>query len=124
MRHSSQLRIRIVVLMAKLESAVAVRRALQTEDVPNIPTEKTIRNIYNKFLETGSVHDRERPGRSSSITEEKKGEIVDVLQQTSMTSVRNVSREVNMSKSAVHRVMRDVLGYKPYKVQLTQQLYD
>ena len=46
------------------------------------------------------------------------------LQQTSMNNVRIVSRKVDMSKSAVHRVMRDVLGYKPYKVQLTQQLYD
>ncbi|CAF1341121.1 unnamed protein product [Didymodactylos carnosus] len=29
-----------------------------------------------------------------------------------------------MSKSVVHRIMRQILGYKPYKMHLTQQIYD
>lgn len=50
MQHSLQLRIRIAVLMMKMEFVVAVRRALQVEDVSKIPTEKNTRNMYNKFL--------------------------------------------------------------------------
>ncbi len=122
MRYSSQ--IRIVILMAKLESATAVRRTLQRENVSDIPTEKTIRHIYDKFLETGSVEDRERPGRPSSVTEEKKEEIVEALAKTPMTSIRRLSQEVNMSTSLVHHTMRYVLKYKPYKMHLTQQVYD
>lgn len=41
-----------------------------------------------------------------------------------MISVRRVSQEVNLSKTVVHRTVRDVLGYKPYQMHLTQQLYD
>ena len=84
--------------MAKLESPREVRRILQREELSDIPTEKTIRNIYDKFLETGSVQDRERPGRSSSVTEEKKEQIAEILAKIPMTSVRKVSQEVNMSK--------------------------
>ncbi len=46
MRYSSQLRIRVVILMAKFESAGTVRRTLQRENAPGIPAERTIRNIY------------------------------------------------------------------------------
>jgi transposase len=73
--------------MAKLESATAVRRTLQRGNVSDIPNEKTIRHIYDKFLETGSVEDRERPGRPSSVTEEKKEEIVEALAKTPMTII-------------------------------------
>ncbi len=124
MRYSLQLRIRVVILMAKFESATTVRRTLQRENAADIPTEQTIRNIYDKFLETGSVEDREGQGRPSIMTEEKKEEIAEILATTSMTSVRSVSQQVNMSKSVVHRLMRDVLNYKPYKMHLIQELYD
>ncbi len=51
-------------------------------------------------------------------------EIEEVLSANPMISVRRVSQEVNLSKTVVYRAMRDVLGYKPYKMYLTQQLYD
>jgi transposase len=119
-----QLRIQIVVLMAKLESATVVRRHLQREKVSDIPSENAIRSLYAKFLETGSVHDRERSGRPPSATTEKQDEIVEALTNKPVNSIRAVSQEVNMSKSVVQRTMRQVLGYKPYKMHLTQQIYD
>jgi hypothetical protein len=70
------------------------------------------------------VLDRKRSGRPSLITEEKLDEIEEVLSASSMISVHCVSQEVNLSKTVVHRAMRDVLGYKSYKMHLTQQLYD
>ena len=118
------LRIEIVLMMAKLESPSSVRRHFQRENMSNIPSEKSIKAIYDKFIETGSVLDRERSGRPSLMTEENLDEIEEVLSTNSRTSVRRVSEEVNLSKSVVHRAMRDVLGYKPYKMHLTQQLYD
>ena len=124
MRYSLQIRVRIVVLMAKFESPRETRRALQRENTPDIPTEKAIKNIQDKFLETGSVQDRERSGRSSSMTEEKKQEIIEVLENTPMTTIQSVSQEVNISKLVVHRTMRYVLKYKPYKMHLTQEIYD
>ncbi|CAF0847344.1 unnamed protein product [Rotaria sordida] len=79
----------------------------------NVDQKKTIKAIYDKFLETGWVHDSERSGRPSLITSEKQDEIEEVLLNNSMNSVRSVSQKVNTSKSVVHRTMRDVLVYKP-----------
>jgi hypothetical protein len=105
-----QSRIHIVLLMAKLESPVAVRRHLQPENMFDVPSENTIRNLYTKFLETGSVHDRTRSGRPSSTTTENTEQIEEVLATTSVNSIRGISQEVGMSKSVVHRTMRQVLG--------------
>ncbi|CAF4418934.1 unnamed protein product, partial [Rotaria sp. Silwood2] len=110
--------------MAKLEYPSLVRRHFQRENRPDIPTEKTIKAIYNKFLQTGSVHDRERSGRPPSATGEKVEEIDEELTNNPINSIRGVSHEVNISKSVVHRIMREVLKYKPYKMHLTQMIYD
>ncbi|CAF3997062.1 unnamed protein product, partial [Rotaria sp. Silwood1] len=111
-------------MMARLESPSSVRRHFHRENMSDIPSEKTIKAIYDKFIETGSVHDRERSGRPSLMTTEKLDEIEEVLSDKAMVSVRRVSQEVNLSKSTVHLAMRNVLGYKPYKMHLTQQLDD
>jgi transposase len=82
------------------------------------------RSDYEKFRETGSVHDRTRSGRPPSATIEKTDKISEVLTTTPINSIRAISQEVDMSKSVVHRTMRQILSYKPYKMHLTQQLYD
>lgn len=97
-----RLRVEIVLMMAKLESPSSVRRHFQSENMSGIPSEKAIKAIYDKFIETASVHDRERSGRPSLITTEKTDEIENVLAENAMVSVRRVSQEVNLSKSTVH----------------------
>ena len=119
-----KLNIRTVVLMAKLESHTAVRRQLQRENVENLPTVLTIKRIYDKFLETGSVKDRDRSGRPTSATAEAITEISEVLETTPINSVRRVSQEVNLSKSVVHRTMRNILKCRPNKIHLAQKVYD
>ena len=119
-----QLRIEIVLMMARLESPSSVRRHFQRQNMSDIPSEKTIKAIYDKFIETGSVHDRERSGRPSVATPEKLDAIEKVLSNNAMISVRRVSQEVNVPRSTVHRTMRNVLGYNPYTMHLTQQLDD
>ena len=41
-----------------------------------------------------------------------------------MNSVRNIARETNISKSQAHRIMRDIIGLKPYMMHCTQRLCD
>jgi hypothetical protein len=85
-----QLNIKIVVLMAKLESPTLVRRQLQHKNVDDVPTVATIKRIYNKFLETGSVKDRDRSGRPASTIPEKITEISEVLAATPITIVQTI----------------------------------
>ena len=43
--------------MAKFESPMMVIRELRRQEATDIPTKHTITSIYQKFLETGSIHD-------------------------------------------------------------------
>ena len=61
--YTIQERVRIVILMAKYESVTAVKRQLTKEGFQHKPTDQTIRLLYKKFLETGSVEDKVRSGR-------------------------------------------------------------
>ena len=58
--------VRIVIPMAKYESVTAVKRKLEREGFQHKPTDKTIRFLYERFSETGSVEDEVRLGRPNS----------------------------------------------------------
>ena len=60
--------IEIVLLMAKLESVTLLRRELQRRHWENIPHENTIRNLFKKFKEFGSVGDSPRSGMDQRNT--------------------------------------------------------
>ena len=81
---SSEERIEIVILMAKLESTAAFRRVLQGVKVPS---ENTIRDTFKKFKETGSVHNRPKSGRPA-LEDEKVEEISNFFENEPKTSLR------------------------------------
>jgi transposase len=74
------IRIQIVLLMAKYESPAIVRRKLQVEFGRSIPSEGCITATFQRFCETGTVEDKERSGRPSKIAEEKIEEVHDVIE--------------------------------------------
>mgnify|MGYP002385373932 CR=1 FL=1 len=117
-------KIQIVILMSKFESPIAVIRELQRQGVSEIPERHTISRIYQKFLQTGSVEDIKPPGRPTTIDETKIKQVEEALITMPMNTVRNIAREKNISKSQTHRIMRDIIGFKPYMMHRTQQLVD
>ena len=124
MRYPLEVKVQVVVLMAKFESPVMVIRELQRQGITDIPTRQTISSIYQKFLDTGSVQNVNPPGRPSTITEDKIDEVEQALTMQPMNSVRNIARVTDISKSQAHRIMRNIIGLKPYMMHCTQQLYD
>ncbi|CAF4838974.1 unnamed protein product, partial [Rotaria sp. Silwood2] len=80
------IRVPIVLLMAKYESPAIVRRKLQVEFGRSIPSEGCIAVTFQPFCETGTVEDKERSGRPSTITEEKVEEVNDVIENQSQSS--------------------------------------
>ena len=52
---STEIKIKIVLLMAKFESATVVERKLQSDFGKNTPTKHGIRTIVERFCETGNV---------------------------------------------------------------------
>jgi hypothetical protein len=120
----TEIRIKIVLLMAKFESATVVKRKLQVEFGKNTPTEYCIRSTFERFCETGTVEDRPRSGRPTVITEEKVNQVNDVCENQPVSSVRSLAQACSIPRTTTHRIMTEYLLLKPYKVQFVQQLYE
>ena len=116
-------RVDIVLLMAKLDSVTLVRRELQRRNWESIPCNNTMRSIFRKFKETGSVNDLPRSGRPS-VDDDKKDEIADHFADNPRTSIRQVAMEVSCSYGVVQKVARKELKLYPFKIQITQQLHE
>ena len=116
-------RVEIVLLMAKLESVTLVRRELQKRKWTNIPHENTIRNLFKKFKDTGSVQDAPRSGRPS-LDETKSEEISEIFQNQPSTSIRQAASAISCSYGYVHKVLKHDLKLFPYKIQVTQELHE
>ena len=116
-------RIEIVLLFAKLESYTLLRRHLQSQGWDNIPSEKTVRRVFQKFKDTGSVHDLTKCGRPS-LEDEVQDTIKEIFEERPTSSVRSAAHEVGCSHTTVHNVIRKKEKLFPYKLQMTQKLYE
>ena len=116
------IKIKIVLLMSKFESLTAVKCKLQAEFGKQIPSLDCIKNVFERFTETGTVEDRERSGRPSIITEETVEKVHDVCEAERKQSVRTVAAACAIPKTTVHRIMSEHLLINPYKGHFVQQL--
>ena len=63
----------------------------------------TILNLIEKFKETGSVHDRNRPDRFRSImTAEALENVTELLNESSNLSIRQGAEALDMSMDCYH----------------------
>ena len=94
-----------------------------------ICSENTVTSIVNRFVETGSVHDKPRSGRPR-VSEEKIEEVKDAVStiqgesSLGIASTAQVSNRIEMPKSTVKKVLKEYLNWHPYRLQLLQQLKD
>lgn len=120
-------RIEVVRLMIKYESTTMVRRDLQRQNWKNIPSDPTMRSLLKKFLETGSVADRDRCGRPiTSVSDENCEAAAAYLADNpdDFHSVNELKNILDISFGSTHSILRQHLGMKPYKLQLHQRLSD
>ncbi|KAL4467925.1 hypothetical protein ABPG72_022839 [Tetrahymena utriculariae] len=91
----------------------------------NAPAYNNIKNIVNKFHESGSVQNN--PPKNflkSEKRKETKQIIEEMIEETSTLSIRNLSKEANISVGTTFDILHNDLQLKPYKQQHVQQLYD
>lgn len=104
----------IVKHMYRLEYPINVQRLLSKEINSNPPDRKTITSLMNKFEETGSVSNIDSPGRPVSVTDPStKDQVSSILEKEPQTSPREMSLNLNISRSSVRRIYKS-LGFKPY----------
>ena len=121
---SIEIKIKIILLVAKFESATVVKRKRQSNFGRNAPTDHEIRIIFERFCETGSVEDRSRSARSIVINQEKVDEVNDFLQTHRGSSVRSVAEISSISQTTIYRITTEHLLLKSCKMQFVQLLYE
>lgn len=124
MRLSTELKIRIVLLYAKLESVSMVQTALKAEKVKEIPTPKTIRSIYKKFCETGSVDELPRSGRPKIYEENEVSEVKALIEENPKSTLSEISSISGASRSTVFNILHSDLSLKSYKIEIHQKLFE
>lgn len=69
------------------------------------------------------MHNRPIPGRPISVThEENQLQIAVAFVENRHFTIRSASREHDISRSSVHRILKENLKFHPYKLHLVQKL--
>ena len=75
-----------------------------------------------KFRETGTVENARKSDRPS-VNDDTKLDVLLAFEGDAHTSVRKVSRDFDVSKTTVHKVLK-LVTWHPFKIQLLQELND
>lgn len=82
-----------------------------------------MRNLFQKFLHSGSVADDRKSGRPKTSTgPEQQQLVVDAFRNNPRQSLADVSRAIGLEKTSVFRIAKQQ-KFHPYKIQLHQQLH-
>ena len=85
---------------------------------------KTVKRIIQKWKSTNSLCDIKLLHRARPVTEGVTSEdVLTNISQNNRTSLRNIARDCQASKSSVYRVLK-TNGYKPYRDIQVQKLQD
>jgi hypothetical protein len=105
------------------KSVVTVQSAFRAKYAKDPPTDKTIRAWYKQFTEIGCLCKQKSSGRP--LTAEDDVEWVrDSFLHSLKKSTGTAAKELSLSKTTVWRVLHKRLVFKPYGIQMIQQLSD
>lgn len=125
--YSLEERVFIVLEYHRLNhSPIATKRSFQVRfGVQKGPAEKTIRELFKKFQQTGSVTD-DLVGnvgpKHSVVTSTNATTIAAAIEKNPNKSVRKLSAESGISPSSTYRILRKKLKMFPYKIQCRQAI--
>ncbi|GFV86629.1 uncharacterized protein TNCV_4184831 [Trichonephila clavipes] len=91
-------------------------------------TAKNLRLMVTKFEETGTLNVRSGRGKKPVYAEAIEKVALQVEEDKSSnvlasTSVRRVAEALDLPRSTVQKIMRNILRYYPYKLQFVQELF-
>lgn len=86
------------------------------------PSKSTIKRMYDKFLEYGTVQDAARGGRPRVLTENVLTDVLAAVTDNPGTSIRRLSNQSGLSVGTVQTVVRSRLGLYPYKISVVPEL--
>ena len=113
-----------MLLFAKFESVTAVKRALISEGWKESPADNSIRSVYNRFCQNGSIEDLPRPGRPKFFQETQKTIIKGILAENPKATLNEMTAQVDIGKTTIFNFMHLELNVKSFKIQIHQRLFE
>jgi transposase len=96
------IKIRIVLLMAKLESPLEVQKTFKREKSSIIPSKNTIYRAFRKFCQTGSVIDQVK--RQPRKLDEAKINQIKLMMANRASSLAEISNNIGMSRTSLFKI--------------------
>lgn len=118
---SLQEKSKCVLWFHETHSAVTVQRNFVRNFRRPPPDVKSIKSWYAKFQVRGSVCDNERTGRPR-VNQDTVDAVRHAFLQNPRKSVRKASRELQIPRSTVHKILKKELKFLAYKLQVVQKL--
>ncbi|GFO18390.1 hypothetical protein PoB_004489500 [Plakobranchus ocellatus] len=108
----------------KNKQCTIVQRSLRRIHHNNLPSNKSILEWYNDFIERGCICDQ-RKGHSGrpAVSEEVFERVRDSYLRSPKKSTRRCSQELQLLQRTVSNMLRKCLRFTPNKLQLVQMLY-
>jgi len=103
------------------KSVVTVQRAFRAKYAKDPPTDKTICAWYKQFTETGCLCKQKSSGHPL-IAEDDAEQVRASFLHSLKKSMGTAAKELSMSKTTVWKVLCKHLLFKPYYIQMVQQL--
>ncbi len=106
------------------QSPTSVQRLFQrTYATFQIPSRKYIRQLVEKFNETGSILDRTRSGRPKThSTPLVKNQVQGAFQRSPTKSIRKASSQLQIPQTTIFRCLHNTLDLHPYKAKFIEKL--
>jgi hypothetical protein len=106
----------------KKKSVVTVQHAYNANYTKDLRTDKTICSWYKQFTETGCLCKQISSGHPLTAEDDKR--VWASFLHSQKKSMGIAAKELSMSKTTVGRVLHKCLVFKPYCIQMVQQLSD
>jgi len=104
------------------ESIVTVQRRWKTVfNVKKAPADNTIRNLVDKFEETGNLADNLSGvvgAKKTIVTPENTAKVQEILEKSPRKSIRRLAQQAGLKKSSTQTIVRKELHLFPYKIQV------
>jgi hypothetical protein len=104
------------------KSVVTVQRAFCAKYAKGPPTDKTICAWYKQSTETGCLCKQKSSGRPLTAKDDE--QVRASFLHSPKKSMAAAAKELSMLKTKVWSVLRKHLVFKPYRIQMEQQLSD
>lgn len=121
-RRTTEERVAMVLMYAEFHNFEEVRRRWNNRFPTDPPRADTIRAVFHRFCETGSVEDLNRTGRPCTSTgEQKQEEAMELVSAEPSTSIISGAAALNVSTASYSRIMAK-LDFRPYRPHRVPQL--